>query len=554
MAEERRWHSAWTLGDVLVRAAARDPHAEAVVFPDRRRTYGELEAGAVAVGRSLAALGIGRGSHVGILMPNCMDFVEVLLGASLLGAVVVPVNARFKPRELGHVIVDGDLDVLLTSDIIERHTDYVALLHETLEGLADAPDPRALRLPAAPRLGTIVLLGAGGAPGMMDRAAFAALAADVDADHVDVARSRVAMRDVAVMMYTSGTTAMPKGCPLSHEALVRTSVVGVRSRFRLTPQDRFWDPLPLFHMSAILPLIGVMDAGAAFISTTHFHADEALQTLDDERVTVSFATFPAITQQLLNHPEYHADRWKHIRQINNVAPRDTLVAMQEQMPHTIQTSAYGCTEVGGVVAFGDPRDPLEARVGATGRPFDGIEVEIRSLETGEPVGSGERGTIHVRGYCVFEGYYKEPELTAQRIDADGWFDTGDIGALDEEGRVTYLGRIKDMLKVGGENVAAVEIESHLGAHPAVAIAAVVGVPDPRYMEVPAAFVQLRPGSAVTEEELLEHCRRGLARFKVPRHLRFVTEWPMSATKIQKFRLAEQLARELEAERTAGARG
>jgi fatty-acyl-CoA synthase len=553
MATQRRWHDAMTLGDLLVRAAERDPGAPAIVFPEARCSYGELEAGAVRSARSLAALGVGAGSHVGILMPNCIDFLHTFFGAALLGAVAVPINARFKPRELGHVIADGDLDVLVTSDIIEEHVDYVALLHATVPGLAVAPDVLALDLGGAPRLRTVVLLGSGTAPGMVDRPTFDRLAGQVGEQEIDERRSRVAMRQVALMMYTSGTTAMPKGCPLSHEALVRTSVIAGRTRFGFTAGDRFWDPLPMFHMSAILPLIGVIDAGAAFLSMTHFDADGALAMLDEEGATVSFATFPAVTQALLNHPGYHPDRWKRIRLINNVAPPDTMRAMQAQMPHTIQISAYGCTECAGVVAFNDPTDTPEQRATTCGRPFDGIELGVRDIETGAPLGAGERGEIVVRGYNLFEGYYKDPELTAERIDADGWFHTGDIGALDPGGRISYLGRTKDMLKVGGENVAAVEIESQLGTHPAVSIAAVVGVPDPKYMEVPAAFVELRPGCEATAEELIEHCRAGLARFKVPRHVRFVTEWPMSATKIQKFRLAERLAEELELERT-GARG
>ena len=390
MATDRRWHDALTLGDLLVRAAERDPRAPAIVFPDARSTYGELEAGAVAAARSLAALGVGNGSHVGILMPNCIDFLHTFFGAALLGAVAVPINARFKPRELGHVIADGDLEVLVTSDLIEEHVDYVALLHETLAGLEAAPDPLALDLRAVPRLRTVVLLG-GGAPGMVDRRTFAALADATPAEAIDERRSRVAMRQVALMMYTSGTTAMPKGCPLSHEALVRTSVIAGRTRFGFTAQDRFWDPLPMFHMSAILPLIGVMDAGAAFLSMTHFEPDAALAMLDAEGATVSFATFPAVTQALLNHPGYHPDRWRRIRLINNVAPPDSMRAMQAQMPHTIQISAYGCTECAGVVAFNEPTDTAEQRATTCGRPFDGIELGIRDLETGAPVGTGDAG-------------------------------------------------------------------------------------------------------------------------------------------------------------------
>jgi fatty-acyl-CoA synthase len=169
-----------------------------------------------------------------------------------------------------------------------------------------------------------------------------------------------------------------------------------------------------------------------------------------------------------------------------------------------------------------------------------MEVSIRDLETGAAADADEPGEILVRGYAVFEGYYKDPERTAEALDDEGWFHTGDVGALTADGRIRYLGRTKDMLKVGGENVAAIEIESYLGTHPAVSIAAVVGAPHPKYLEVPVAFVELRPGREVAEQELLAFCREGLARFKVPDRVHFVTAWPMSATKIQKFRLQQWL--------------
>jgi fatty-acyl-CoA synthase len=283
---------------------------------------------------------------------------------------------------------------------------------------------------------------------------------------------------------------------------------------------------------------------------THFDADAALRLIEREHATVVYPSFPAIAQALLNHPDYHRDTFKDVRVALNVAPADTLRDMQARMPHTVMISSYGLTEAGGVVCFNDLEDTLEQRCTTGGTPFEGMEAEIRDLETGEPVEPGRRGEIVVRGYGVFEGYHKDPERTADVLDADGWLHTGDVGAMDAGGRVSYLGRTKDMLKVGGENVAAVEIESYIATHPAVSIVAVVGVPDPKYMEVAAAFIELRPGSDATEEDILEHCRRGLARFKVPRYIRFITDWPMSATKIQKFRLQERMGREL-AERRAG---
>jgi fatty-acyl-CoA synthase len=549
----RRWQDVVRFADLLLRASERDPDHEAVVFWGvGRRTYAELEANAFKVARSLYAMGIRPRSRVGILMPNCPEFVELLFGISLLGAVMVPINARFAPRELGYVIENGDLEVVFTSDEIVEHADYAARLHEALPTLAALAPSSIVSLPEAPHLRSVVLFGDRDAGGMMRADEFWSLGTEVTDEDVLTCHRRTSLRDVALNMYTSGTTANPKGCLLSHEALVRTALMAGRTRFQLTADDRFWDPLPMFHMSAILPIIGLFDAGATFLSMNHFDATEGLRMIEAERATVSYATFPAIVQALLNHPDYRPDSWKRVRCINLVAPPDTLRDMQARMPYTLLMSSYGLTECGGVVAFNGPEDTEEQRYTTGGLPFDGIEVAIRDLETGVELGPDEAGAIVVRGYCVCEGYYKDPARTAAVLEPDGWFHTGDIGSLTPDGRIRYLGRTKDMLKVGGENVAAIEIESYLGTHPAVSIVAVVGVPDPKYMEVPAAFVQLRPGHELTDAELLEFARGGLARFKVPRHVRFMTpaDWPMSATKIQKFRLQVALADELAAARAS----
>ena len=311
------------------------------------------------------------------------------------------------------------------------------------------------------------------------------LAEAVEPLAVDRLRSRVAIRDVGLMMYTSGTTAMPKGCPLSYEALVRPALEAGRSRFELVAGDRMWDPLPMFHMSFVLPFIACLDAGAALLSMHRFEPGEALGYMERERVTVNFASFPTITEAFLNHPDF-ATTNLDFRLINNVAPPDVLRSMQARMPFARHISAYGLTEADGVVAFSEPSDTHEQRATTSGRPLRGIEVQIRDLETDEVASVGEPGEILLRGYCLFEGYYKDAVKNAETHTNDGWFRTGDIASLDNDGRISYLGRAKDMLKVGGENVAA-------------------------------------------------------ASFKIPRSVRFVTEWPMSATKIQKYVLRQAIA-------------
>lgn len=527
-----------TLGDLLLRAADRHGDRDAIIFPDARLTYGQLRERAYERARSLLALGVDRGDHVGILMPNCLDYVECLFAAQLLGAMAVPVNARYKARELAYVVENADLSAVLISDIISEYADFAGLLQEAFPELSASSDPRALELPGAPRLKTVVMLGSSAPAGIVPRSELDALAAGYHDADVEARRVCARVRDQAIMMYTSGTTSDPKGCPLSHEVLVRNGVNMNRERYFLDETDCFWAPLPMFHMASILPMICCMDAGAALQSMTHVEAGRALEMMERDATTVAFPSFPTVTNELINHPEFPTRDLSRIRRINNVAPPDVLRKFQDAFPQAVQTGAYGLTEVGGVIAFNHPDENLEKRLTTCGRPFPGVEVKVVHPETGAELPAGERGEILVRGYAVFDGYYKAPEKNAEAF-TDGWFRTGDLCALDADGSIEFHGRIKDMLKVGGENVAALEIESYLATHPAVKLAQVIGVPDERLLEVPAAFIELNPNMFASAEELIDYCKGKIASFKVPRHIRFVEEWPMSSTKVQKFRLLEQ---------------
>jgi fatty-acyl-CoA synthase len=527
---------ATTLGDLLLKAADRWPDNDAIVFPDGRRSYAGLVERAYAVARSLLALDVEPGGHVGILMPNCMPFVDLIAGCALAGVVPVPINARFKAHEMGYVIENADLVALFTSDLISEYADFAGVLREAFPDLSDQTDPRRLSLRAAPRLRSVVMYGAP-APGFLPAAAFEALGTAVAPGAVDRRRVAVALRDPAIMMYTSGTTANPKGCPISHESLVRNGIAMSREKYFLGPEDRMWAPLPLFHMASILPMTATWDAGAAMLSMTHIEPGAALRMIEEEKATVLFPSFPTVTAAMINHPDFARRDLGRVRRVNNVAPPDTLRQFAAAFPQAVQTAAYGLTEVCGVIAFGHPGDDEYHRLHACGTPFPGVEVRIADPDTGAELPAGERGEITVRGYAVFDGYYKDPAKTAECF-RDGWFRTGDLGCVDEAGQIFFHGRLKDMLKVGGENVAAVEIESFISNHPAVKLVVVVGVPDARLQEVAAAFVELRPGATATEQEIIDFCKGRIASFKVPRHVRFVTEWPMSSTKIQKYRLRE----------------
>jgi len=532
-----------TLGDLLLRAAERWPDQEALIFPDQRLSYAQLAQRAKEKARALQGIGIQPGDHVGIRAPNLAEVVDLLFGIALSGAVAVLVNARYKTTELVYVIENADLKALFTTHRIADYVNFVELLYEALPGLSSAADPLSLELDAAPLLRSVIMMEDPGQRGVLSWERFQAYADKTDPEEMWRRRSQVALSDPCIMMYTSGTTAHPKGCRLSHEALVRNArEMGIR--FEITDQDRQWNPLPMFHMGAILPLISVIWAGARFITDTHFEPDAAILAIGQEKPTILFTAFPTVMAALVSHPGFDGSNMPELRLVNNVAPPSQLKKNMEILPDAVHISAYGLTEASGVSCSGSAEEDDEIRAYTCGKPYSGVQLRVVDLETGDEVAAGERGEVTIRGFSLFEGYYKSPEKTAEAIDSDGWLHTGDIASLDDEGRVCYQGRIKDMLKVGGENVAAVEIESYILNHPAVQLVQVVGVPDEKLFEAAAAFIQLEPGMSCTQEEIIEFCHDKIASFKIPRHVRFVDEWPMSATKIQKFRLQEMLAREL----------
>ncbi len=545
-ADVRPWCEAITVGDLLLRAAESDPGCEAVVFPGARLTFAELVERASTVARGLIGLGVGPRDRVGILMPNSPDCVAAIFGIALAGATIVPINIRYRAVEIPFVVRDSELAAILSTDSIDQYVDLVGLLQEALPGLAEQADAGALALEGAPRLRSIVTLGDTRRPGTLSEADFLALAETVSPAALELRRATARVRDDALLLYTSGTTSLPRGCRLTHEAIVRNWTI-VAQIVGLGAGDRMWAPCPMFHLAAIGPTLACASAGATLVSDTYFEAGRALRLLEGERVTHLHPAYPPITEAVIDHPDFAAADLGSVRAMLTVAPADALRKMQAAIPGAVQLSLYGSTEGAGAITFGSLDESLDART-TCGLPLPGTEVKIVDPETAEELPPGASGEIRVRSFSMFDGYANDPEKTAAAFDDEGWYRSGDRGMLDEDGHLHFLGRLKEMLKVGGENVAPAELESVLGAHPAVKLVAVVGVPDARLDEVPAAFVETRAGTTATEEELLEYLRGRIARFKLPHYVRFVSEWPMSATKVKKDDLREQLLAELQASR------
>ena len=536
----------YTMGAMLRASAARHPESDALIFPHRKLTYRELESSARAWAKTFIAMGVQPKQNVGILLTTRPDFVEIFYGIVMAGAVAVPVNARYQASELSFLVRDADLVVLATTGRVADSLDFNERLVAALPSLPQAGDRSALGLEEAPLLRSIICLDPPCLSYLVSGADALALGRDVPDAEVDARIDAVDPEDVAMILYTSGTTATPKGAMISHRAQVGNSRnLGIR--YGMTAADKVWSPLPIFHIAGILPMTMILDLGGAYMTVAHFEAGVALEMLGREKATLAYPSFVTIMQDLITHPTFKDTDLSSLRVMNSnfaVQPAWIKEAVTKAMPHTIQVGTYGLTEGAGTISTSRLGNSFEQRTGRCGEVLDEWEMRIVDIETGRDCGVDERGEIVVRGPNLLKGYYNAPEKTAEQI-RDGWFHTGDIGSIDAEGQVMFHGRTKDMLKVGGENVAAAEIEAMLQTHPAVKLAQVVGIPDDRYVEVPAAFVELVDGQSPTEDELIQHCRGKLAGFKIPRHVRAVTEWPMSTSKIQKFKLQKILLEDLQ---------
>ena len=536
------WSEVCTLADLLIRSAARHPGRKALVLPEFALSFAELRDGAVDIACGIIGLGIAPRSHVGILANNSRELVAAIFGAALANCVAVPLNARHKSTELGFIAENADLSLILTTAADTSFVDFRESLLGALPSLAGADKGGMLALPEAPKLRHIVLLEGEGPAGFIDRKQFASAAASVPREQVDEARHRTRVRDTAIIIYTSGTTANPKGCMLTHEALTRGPVERADQRFRSSDHDVTWGGGPLFHIGSFAPFLGSIGTGGTYLTDVVFDAARALNLMEQEGVTAAWPWFPAILQPLLDHPDFRPDRLVSLRKALLIAPQTLVERVQALFPQVEFMQACGMTETAGIFALCGPGETQEQRATSQGNAVPGVEVRIVDPDSGAPMQHDKVGEILVRGYCVMSGYYRSPEKTAEALDECGWLHTGDLYSQSANGRLTFNGRAKDMLKVGGENVAAVEVEAYLCRHRAVKIAEVVGRPDLRLDEVPVAFVELRPGHSAQPQELIDFCTGNIASYKVPRAVYIVNEgdWPMSATKVDKRALRARL--------------
>ncbi len=534
-----------TLGALIDDLARTHGNRVALIAAQRRLTFAQLATESDTAAGALAHLGVSAGTRVGVLMPNRPEFLTTAIGAWKLGAIVVPINTLFRLPELEYALHHADVAILVAAAQFLRHN-YAAMLSELCPELTHAGD-RPLHSSRVPCLRRVILSGEPRPAGAFDFGAWIASAGEPDHDWLAAAGRQVTDSADAAIFFTSGSTAAPKGVVHSHATMVQAAR-NVADRLGTTADDRTWAYLPFFFNGGMVGVaLATLSQGATLLLQEVFEPGETLRLMREEGCTLLFA-WPHQAQALIAHPDFD----RRALRIRKGPGANTPWAAQLFQPDHQAVGTWGMTETGPMACSSRFDDPLAVRAGAHGRAMPGLEVRIVDPvvdpDLGAPLPADTEGEIVVRGSSVMGRYYKMRPVDC--FDAQGFFHTGDLGRLDASGHLHFIGRIKDVIKTAGVNVAAAEVEAVLTAHPHVRLACVTAVPHPARGENVAAFVVAR-NAALGAEELLDFCRARLATYKVPRHLFFCTEADLpvlGSGKIDRQRLRALAAKRAVAER------
>ena len=511
-----------TIGADLRRTTARVPDRPALVdVPSGRRwTYAELDAAVDELARALVDAGLEQGDRVGIWAPNVPEWTLLQYATARTGLVLVTVNPAYRTGELAYVLQQSGCRWLVAAPAF-RSSDYRAMVAEVRGD--------------CPALERAVFLGDA------DWDALLAAARRLGPAALQEREQALSPDDPICIQYTSGTTGFPKGATLSHRNLLNNGwFVGETCRY--TEQDSICIPVPFYHcFGMVMANLGATSHGAAMvIPSPGFDPDATLRAVEQERCTSLYGVPTMFIAELaLDVSAYDLSSLRTGIMAGSPCPVEVMKQVMAELHLDEVTICYGMTETSPVSTQTTVDDPVERRVSTVGRVHPHVEVKVVDPVDGGTVPRGQTGELCTRGYSVMLGYWQDPEKTAEAVDADGWMHTGDLAVMDEQGYLSIVGRSKDMVIRGGENVYPREVEEFLHGHPAVQDVQVVGVPDPRYGEELCAWVKTRPGATVTEDELKEFCRGRLAHFKVPRYVELVDEFPMTITgKVQKYKMRE----------------
>jgi len=536
-----------TIGVHFQKAAERwaDALALVVKHQDVRWTYRELNDRVDAFAAGLLALGLSPGDRIGIWSPNNSEWVVTQFATAKAGLILVNINPSYRTFELEYALGKVGCKALITADHFKT-SDYVGMLRELMPEIADSK-PGQLRSARVPSLETLIRIGSDAVDGFLRFDDVAALAGESQREMLADLESKLQFDDAINIQFTSGTTGAPKGATLTHHNILNNGFfIGAAQRF--TDRDRVCIPVPLYHcFGMVLGNIACITHGSAMVYPGEgFDALATLEAVEAEKCTALYGV-PTMFIAELGLPEMKRFDLSSLRtgiMAGSPCPIEVMRRCVSEMNMSEVTIAYGMTETSPVSTQTAFDDPLERRVSTVGRAHPHVEIKIVDTD-GRIVPVGAPGELCTRGYSVMLGYWSDPERTAEAIDAARWMHTGDLATMDADGYVNIVGRIKDMVIRGGENVYPREIEEFLFRHPKVEAAQVVGVPDPKYGEELCAWVKLKSGTTATPEEIQDFCRGQIAHYKIPRYIKFVDSFPMTVTgKVQKFMMREQMVQEL----------
>ncbi len=530
-----------TLSSLLREKTEQNPDKDFIVYPDRslRFTYSEFGKRVDILAKGLLALGIQRDDKVGIWATNVPDWLTFMFATARIGAVLVTINTNYKLHELEYLVKQADLTTLCLVDGF-KDSDYVAMVNELVPELKEAERGR-VQSKRFPFLKNVIFIGPQKHRGMFSVQELLLLGEHVEDSLLRDAEKGLSAQDIINMQYTSGTTGFPKGVMLTHYNIINNGYyIGECQKF--TEEERLCLPVPLFHcFGTVLGVLAVLSHGASLVIIENYDPLLVLASIQKEKCTALYGV-PTMFIAELNHPMFDMFDMSSLRtgiMAGSPCPMDVMKQVVDKMNMKDVTIAYGLTEASPVMTQTRTDDPLEKKVSTVGKELEGIEVKVINPETGDECSPGQQGELCCRGYNVMKGYYKKPEETKKVIDSDGWLHSGDLGIKDEDGYFKVTGRIKDMIIRGGENIYPREIEEFLYGMEAIQDIQVAGIPDEKYGEVVGAFIILKEGKTLAEEDVIDFCRGKIARFKIPQYVFFVDSYPMTGSgKIQKFKLGE----------------
>jgi len=535
------------IGDLFDRVASRFPGREALVVRHQgiRWTWSEYRVEVERLASGLLALGIGPGDRVGIWAPNCYEWCLTQFATAKIGAILVCINPAYRVFELEYALNKSGCRVIIAAEQF-KSSRYLEMLQRLAPEL-DSCVPGKLESRTLPQLEIVIRMGTESTPGMYNFGAVCRMGGEAEATQMTEIQAGLSAREVINIQFTSGTTGNPKGASLTHFNILNNANQ-VAAGMNLTEQDRLCIPVPMYHcFGMVLGKLACVTRGAtAIFPAEAFEPQAVLETVEEERCTALHGV-PTMFIAELEHPDFGSYDLSTLRtgiMAGAPCPVEVMKNVISRMHMSEVLIAYGQTECSPVNHMTLADDPLEKRVETVGRAGPHLEVKILD-EDGSIVPVGAKGDICTRGYAVMEGYWNDPERTAETVDAEGWLHSGDLGVMDEDGYVQVVGRLKDMIIRGGENIYPREIEEFLFTHPKIQDAKVVGIPDEKYGEEVCVWIKLKEGELLSEEDIRAFCKDHIAYFKVPRYIRLVDDFPMTVTgKVQKFKMREQMEKEL----------